>query len=165
MGLDIAGIPIPSRSPLFLTLLAVHVPVGLLAVASGLGAMLAQKKRGVHTTFGLIYFWSLGVLCATSAMLSVVRWSQDYHLFFLGMLAFIAAVVGRETRRRRWLTAPDLHIAGMGLSYITMLTAFYVDNGKNLPIWRDLPSIAYWTVPGAVGLPLMIRALFRRQRA
>ena len=28
----------------------------------------------------------------------------------------------------------------MGASYILLLTAFYVDNGKNLPLWRELPE-------------------------
>jgi hypothetical protein len=27
----------------------------------------------------------------------------------------------------------------MGLSYILMLIAFYVDNGKQLPLWKDQP--------------------------
>jgi hypothetical protein len=49
----------------------------------------------------------------------------------------------------------------MGSSYLLMLTAFYVDNGKNLPLWRDLPPIAYWTVPATVGVPMIIWALLR----
>jgi len=40
-------------------------------------------------------------------------------------------------------TGPTLHIAGMGSSYILMPTAFYVRQCKNLPLWRDLPPIAY----------------------
>ena len=52
----------------------------------------------------------------------------------------------------------------MGISYIAMLTAFYVDNGKNLPIWRDLPPVAYWLLPSAVGLPLIIWALGHDRR-
>ncbi len=55
----------------------------------------------------------------------------------------------------------DVTLAGMGLSYILLLTAFYVDNGKSLPLWKDLPPIAYWLLPAAVGLPLIIQALFR----
>jgi hypothetical protein len=47
----------------------------------------------------------------------------------------------------------------MGTSYILLLTAFYVDNGKNLPIWNQLPSILYWLIPAAVGTPLIVRAL------
>jgi hypothetical protein len=31
----------------------------------------------------------------------------------------------------------------MGLSYVLMLIAFYVDNGKQLPIWKDLPHFGY----------------------
>jgi hypothetical protein len=52
----------------------------------------------------------------------------------------------------------------MASSYIVMLTAFYVDNGRNLPIWRDLPHIAYWIVPSAIGLPLAAYYLFRLPR-
>jgi hypothetical protein len=58
----IAGLEIPSDSPVFLGILAIHVPVGLLAVVTGVAAMLKDKRRGAHTRFGLIYFWCLGVL-------------------------------------------------------------------------------------------------------
>jgi hypothetical protein len=40
-----------------------------------------------------------------------------------------------------------------------LLIAFYVDNGKSLPLWRDLPALAYWLVPAAIGVPLIVRAL------
>jgi hypothetical protein len=46
----------------------------------------------------------------------------------------------------------------MSLSYIVLLTAFYVDNGPHLPLWDRLPGVAYWTLPAVVGLPLVIRA-------
>jgi hypothetical protein len=49
----------------------------------------------------------------------------------------------------------------MGASYILLLTAFYVDNGKNLPLWKDLPSISYWTFPALVGIPIIIRTMLR----
>jgi hypothetical protein len=49
----------------------------------------------------------------------------------------------------------------MGTSYILLLTAFYVDNGKSLPIWKALPAIAYWLTPAAVGAPLIVVALLR----
>jgi hypothetical protein len=42
-----------------------------------------------------------------------------------------------------------------------MLTAFYVDNGKNLPLWKELPEIAFWFLPSAIGVPLILKALFR----
>jgi rsbT co-antagonist protein RsbR len=34
----------------------------------------------------------------------------------------------------------------MGASYILMLTAFYVDNGPNLPLWSELPWLAFWVL-------------------
>jgi hypothetical protein len=42
-----------------------------------------------------------------------------------------------------------------------MLTGFYVDNGKNLPLWKALPEIAFWLLPGVVGVPLILYAFFR----
>jgi hypothetical protein len=162
--LVIAGFEIPSDSPVFLAILAVHVPIGVLAVVTGAAAMLKEKRRGAHTTIGSVYFWCLGVLFVTSAALSAMRWSEDYHLFVLGAVAFSAAVIGRLARRRQWRTRIDLHIVGMGISYIVMLTAFYVDNGKNLPLWRDLPHVAYWLLPSVVGLPVILWALSRDRR-
>jgi hypothetical protein len=157
----VAGIPIPSTSPIFLTVVGLHVLVGLLCVIAGAIAMLSPKRRGRHPTFGTIYYWGLVAVFVSATGLSVVRWAEDYHLFILGLLALIAASLGRTARRRRRPGWVRLHIAGMGLSYILLLTAFYVDNGKSLPLWKDLPPIAYWLLPGAVGLPLIVRALFR----
>ena len=31
--------------------------------------------------------------------------------------------------------------------------------GKNLPVWRSLPHLAYWLLLSALGLPLVARAL------
>ena len=57
----------------------------------------------------------------------------------------------------------------MGLSYVLTLTAFYVDNGKNLPLWKELPQIVFWLLPAGLGIPLIVHALLkhplaRRQR-
>lgn len=51
------------------------------------------------------------------------------------------------------------HVTALGLSYIFLLTAFYVDNGKQLPLWRSLPPITYWFIWFVVGVPLIIRLL------
>jgi hypothetical protein len=59
------------------------------------------------------------------------------------MLSFAAAFFGSTALRHRWRKWPSLHVTGMGLSYILLLTAFYVDNGKNLPLWKELPQMAY----------------------
>jgi uncharacterized membrane protein len=157
----VAGIPIPSTSPIFLTVVGLHVLVGLVCVVAGAIAMLSPKRSGRHPTFGTIYYWGLVAVFVSATGLSVVRWDEDYHLFILGVLALASASFGRAARRRRWTGWVRLHITGMGLSYILLLTAFYVDNGKSLPLWKELPPIAYWLLPAVVGLPLIIHALFR----
>ena len=47
----------------------------------------------------------------------------------------------------------------MGIGYVAMLTAFYVDNGPHLPLWDRLPPITFWFLPSAVGVPIVIRAV------
>lgn len=157
----IAGITIPSADPIFLSVVALHVPLGLLAVVTGAIAMLSRKQRGRHPRFGTIYFWSIVALAISASVLSLMRWSEDYHLFVLGVLAFIAAFLGRNARRRQWRGWPRGHVLGMGASYVLLLTAFYVDNGKQLPIWRDLPVWSYWIGPTMLGAPLIMWALLR----
>jgi hypothetical protein len=87
----IGGIPLPSDTPLFLTLIALHIAAGLTCVVAQLG----------------------------------------------------------------------IHMTGMGASYVLLITAFYVDNGPNLPLWRELPQIAFWILPSLVGAPILLNSFFR----
>jgi hypothetical protein len=157
--ITVAGIEIPSSDPAFLAVVAVHVLLGIACTITGILAMLSPKRGGRHPRCGTIYYWCLMGIFVTASALAAIRWAEDFHLFLLGTLAFAAAYLGRRARRKRWSNWVKLHITGMGTSYILLLTAFYVDNGKNLPLWRDLPSVAYWLVPAVVGIPLVIRAL------
>lgn len=158
----VAGIEIPSTDPVFLAVvLGVHIPLSLACVAIGAIAMLSQKRRGRHSNLGTIYFWCLLALSASATFLSLMRWDENYHLFIIGAVASACAWLGRAALRGHWRYGVRLHIAGMGLSYILMLIAFYVDNGKQLPLWKELPHFMYWLIPIAVGLPLMVRALRR----
>lgn len=159
------GIEIPSNSPVFLTLVGLHVLVALACVCTGPVAMLSRKGPGRHPVFGTVYYWGLAAVFTFATALAVMRWSDDYYLFLLGALSFGAASLGRAARRRRWRNWVPIHITGMGMSYVVMLTAFYVDNGKSLPIWKDLPHIVYWLAPSVVGVPLIVRALVRYRHA
>jgi len=155
-----AGIEIPSTDQVFLAVvLGVHIPLGIACVAIGVIAMLSPKRRGRHSSFGTIYFWCLLALTASATFLSLMRWEENYHLFILGAWSLACAWLGRTALQHRWRYWVRLHIAGMGLSYILMLVAFYVDNGKQLPLWRDLPHFMYWLIPLVVGLPFVVRAL------
>ena len=155
----VAGLPIPSTSPVFLALVGLHVLAGLMCAIAGAAAIFSRKGRGRHARLGTIYFRALAVVFASASVLSAMRWPQDYDLFLLGGLAFALALIGRTAMRRRWPGWLRIHIAGMGSSYVVLLTAFYVDNGKNLPLWRQLPPLAFWLLPSALGLPIIAYAL------
>jgi len=142
----VLGIPLPSTDPVFLAIVGIHVLLGLAAVIAGAVAMLSNKARGRHSTFGTIYFRCLSGVFVTMSALSFMRWTADYHLFVLGTLSFAAAIAGRTAVRRCWRRWPQLHLTGMGVSYTLMLTAFYVDNGPNLPLWSELPWLAFWVL-------------------
>ena len=158
----VGGIPIPFDSPVLLAVVGVHVLAGLACVLTGLAAMMAQKGPGQHAHFGTLYYRSLLIVWATMAVLSAVRWAEDYHLFVLGTLAVAAAFAGRRAVRRQ---RARLHLICMGSSYILLLTAFYVDNGAHLPLWRELPPLTYWLLPAAIGLPLIMVTLRRHPLA
>lgn len=160
-GVVVLGIPIPSSSPVFLSIVAVHVAAGLVSTAAGIVAMLAPKRAGRHPRAGGLYYWSLVVVSLTMAALSILRWPHNTHLFVLGILSLSAGTVGRLARRRRWRGWLPVHVTGMGVSYIVLLTAFYVDNGPHLPVWRSLPPVAHWSLPSLVGVPILAWALRR----
>ena len=80
-------------------------------------------------------------------VLAISRWAEDYHLFVLGGLSFTGATIGRMARQKLWPSWARIHMSGMGASYVLMITAFYVDNGPNLPLWRELPPIMFWILP------------------
>jgi hypothetical protein len=96
----------------------------------------------------------------TRAALIDTSWTEDYHLFILGALSFASAWLGRTAIHRGW-RGRFRHLIAMGLSYILLLVAFYVDNGKRLPLWKDLPAFTYWLLPFAGGMPIIAWALLR----
>lgn len=161
---NIAGIEIPSTDPAFLAIVTVHVALGILAVTTGAIAIFSTKAPGRHPRYGTLYYWTLTMVVVTASALSFMRWEANYHLFILGVFALAAAFVGRESGRKRWSRWTTIHILGMSSSYILLLTAFYVDNGKQLPLWRDLPHWMYWTLPALVGVPIVVWALLFHPR-
>jgi len=144
-----------------LAFVALYIAAGLTAIIAGAVAMLSPKQAGRHSLAGTIYYYALAVVFVTMSDLAFLRWSEDYHLFILGLLSFLAATIGRTARRRLWPSWPRIHMTGMGASYILLVTAFYVDNGPNLPFWRELPSLAFWILPTLIGAPILINALLR----
>src|SRR5579862_3758649 len=95
---NIAGIPIPSTHPAFLSIVGVHILLGLVCVVAGIAAMLSEKCQGNHPRFGTMYFWCLAGVFLTASGLAAVRWAEDAHLFLLGTLSFACAYLGRRAR-------------------------------------------------------------------
>jgi hypothetical protein len=162
--ITIGGIPLPSSDPWFLAIIAVHVAAGIVAVVAGIVAMVAEKSAGRHPRAGNVYYWSLVVVCLTMAVVVIVRWPIDNALGLLGALAFGSAHVGRRARRRARARWECVHIPAMGISYIALVTAFYVDNGPHLPFWNRFPPMALWLFPSLIGLPVLLVAWWRRAR-
>jgi hypothetical protein len=160
----VAGFVIPSSDPIFLAVVAVHILAGLTCVIAGAIAMFATKGRGRHSRAGTVYYRALSVVVVTMAGLALARWADDAHLFFLGCASFAAAFLARRSIRGQGTWRIRLHVASMASSYVLLLVAFYVDNGKQLPLWRDLPHFAYWLIPVAIGTPLILRALTTHPR-
>jgi uncharacterized protein YjeT (DUF2065 family) len=160
-GVIVLGIPVPSSSPVFLAIIAIHIAAGIVCVVAGVFAMLAPKQPGRHPTAGTIYYWSLVVVFVTMSTLTILRWPADNALAVLGLGSFVAGSVGRRARQRMRPGWPTVHVTGMAVSFILLLTAFYVDNGPNLPLWRSLPHVTYWLLPSAIGLPLLAWALLK----
>ena len=160
----ILGDQVGSTAPVFLAFLAVHVLAGLTAVATGAVAALARKGSRRHVRAGRWYYRAITVVFATATVLAAMRWRQDYYLFIIGAVAFTAATIGYQHRRRH-RPGDTGHIAGMGIAYVAMLTAFYVDNGPHLPLWDRLPTLAFWLLPSAIGAPVIVRAVLRARRA
>jgi uncharacterized membrane protein len=159
----ILGTEVGSTAPLFLAVLAVHVLAGLTAVLTGAMAALTAKGSVRHVRAGRWYYCALGLVVASALVLTAMRPRENYHLALIGLVAFVAATIGyRHRRQHRPGDAP--HITGMGVSYVAMLTAFYVDNGPHLPLWDRLPSLSFWFLPSVIGAPIIVRAVRRRGR-
>lgn len=154
------GIEVPSSDPIFLGIVfGVHIPLGLASVVAGVIAMFSRKGQGRHSAAGRVYFWCIAALLASATVLALLRWAEDYPLFLFGVAAFGCALFGRSAIWFHWPYWTRLHLTGMGSSYALMLAAFYVDNGKQLPIWKDLPPVVYWLLPLLVAALLIGRAL------
>jgi uncharacterized membrane protein len=147
-----------------LILIGLHVAAGIVAVACGAGAMLTRKGSRRHRRFGRAYVTVLVLLCATAAMLAGLDWAHRWPLTVLGAVALSCAAVGFGAVRLARPARVAVHLSGMGVGYIAMLTAFYVDNGPRLPVWSLLPPVCLWILPAAIGVPVLVRAVLRAAR-
>src|SRR5436305_2730548 len=98
---DVLGLQVGSTAPVFLVLLAVHVPAGLVAVGGGAAAALTRKGSRRHMAAGTAYTRALMVVAGTAIGLAALRWTSDAYLAVLGTGSLAAALFGRAAGRRR----------------------------------------------------------------
>lgn len=156
---DLFGIPVPSTDPIFIAFVIVHIAISLVAVVSGLLAVFAKKTSIRHKKNGSVYFWSISLSFVTAVILSFMRWPHNIHLLIIGVLTFCLTFIGRRFAKKRPTRWTRIHTVCMGLSYVLLLTGFYVDNGKNLPFWRMFPAWFFYVFPAIVGIPIIIKVL------
>lgn len=143
----------------FFPILRVHILAGLVCVVTEILTLGCEKRAGLHPICGTIYHWGLAALVISAAFLAAAHWANDRVLLAVGAISFGASSMGRMARRRHWKAWVSTHITCMGGSFIAMLTAFLVEEGKSLPGLSGLPRLTYWFVPALVAAPLIIRAL------
>jgi hypothetical protein len=139
----VLGTDVGSTAPVFLAFLAIHVVAGLTAVLTGAVAALARKGSLRHIRAGRWFYRAITVVFATATILAAMRWRQDYHLFIIGAVAFTAATIGYQHRRRH-RPGDAGHIIGMGTG-----------------VRRDAHRVLrrQWPSPAAVGPPASARVL------
>jgi hypothetical protein len=159
--LKVDGMGMLFKSSAFFPMLGVHILAGLVCVVTGIVTIASEKRPGLHPICGTIYHWGLAVLVISAGFLAATHWTDDRVLFGLEVISFGASSLGRTARRRHWQNWVGTHIISMGCSFITMLTAFCVEEGESLPGLSGLPRLTYWFLPALVGTPLIMRATFR----
>ena len=156
--LKVDGIGTLVKSSVFFPILGIHILAGLVCLVTGVAAIASEKRAGLHPMCGTIYHWGLAVLVISAVFLSAAHWTDDRALLVLGGISLGASFLGRTARRRHSQTWIGTHLLSMGCSFIAMLTAFCVEEGKNLPGLSALPGLTYWFLPTLVGALLIILA-------
>jgi hypothetical protein len=167
LGQHILGLHVGSTAPVFLAVLVAHIGSGTGGVVNGVIAALARKGSPRHVHAGRRYYLAITVLSVTSVALAIMRWREDAYLLVIALIMFTAATIGA---RPRWRGRPGgpRHIVAMNLSFVAMMTGFYVDNGPHLPLLDDLPVLVFWLIPPLAGITLTgwsIRRAARRTTA
>lgn len=158
---SVFGLPVPEDGKVFLTLIVLHIVLGLTCVVSGIVAMFSQKGQKAHTRAGKVYFAGMTALFVTVILTSIMRWPYDTHLLVVGSTAYMFAFMGRRLAHNPRPGWTRLHTLCMGFSYVLLITAFYVDNGKNLPFWNQFPQLFFWIFPSAIGVPIILYVFLR----
>ncbi len=137
--------------------LVTHVAAGVIGLVVAWPALLAPKRRGLHTVAGRVYAGALVVMTATALVLASADPARLAGLAVIAVATLAAGVVGvwfarhrPRVGRRGWMV---WHLNLMCGSVISFVTAFAVTmTGGH---WLS------WVVPTLVGSPLIARTTAR----
>ncbi|MFC5528332.1 DUF2306 domain-containing protein [Cohnella yongneupensis] len=136
--------------------LVIHIISGLICLITGGISIASRKRKGMHTLFGEIYHAFFVLIFISSTIMSIMHWAESAYLLFIGIFSYALALYGYLSRKRRWKNWIAKHIGGMLGSYIAIITAILVVNGRHIPIINELPIIMVWFIPTIIGTPLII---------
>jgi hypothetical protein len=137
--------------------LLTHVAAGVTGLLVAWPALLAPKRRGVHTVLGRVYAGALVVMTVTALALAAADPGRLAGLAGVAVATLAAGLAGvwfarRKPRvdRRGWMV---WHLNLMCGSVISFVTAFAVTMTDGF--WLA------WVVPTLVGSPLIARTTAR----
>jgi hypothetical protein len=139
----IGGFPTPDGRPIFLSILLLHVAAATVCVlASGLAAVSRNNPDAIPAPTGSTTGRSPSRSPRPGADGATLT---ARHLLAIGTVAIASATLGLLARRRRQPDWIRRHSTAMAISYIALLTGFYVDNGPACrcgTCYRTSPSAA-----------------------
>jgi len=144
-----------SRMTLTNSVLLVHIGLGSAGLILGPVAMTARKLRGLHTRVGEVYHWVMLGMCLSASTLAILDWDRLWWFLPIAAGSYALAFAGYVAAKYRWKGWLRTHLAGQGGSYIAMCTALLVVNWESLTGTRGVLSPWAWTLPTAIGSPII----------
>lgn len=128
-----------------------HAFSGALVLFAGLLAIIARKRKGLHTWAGLLYFIGMMWVCI-SAWICIVFFRFNLFLLVIGVFSFYLTFSGYRVLKRRqlgeqtwvdWAAAIISMLAGMGLIVFGLGMPYFLKG--NFPIaYRALCVLFGW---------------------
>ncbi len=147
---------LPAMFNLFLLL---HIIAGTVGLVIGPISMYSQKRKGLHTQVGAVYFYAMTLVCLSAVALAILHWEQSWWFVFVAAFSFFFAWKGKRAVKNRKVGWIKSHISGMLGSYIAMTTALLVVNVSSIPGHQTIPTFIYWMLPTIIGTPLIVRTI------
>jgi hypothetical protein len=136
--------------------LVVHIAAGLVALALGPLALLATAAGDRRSRAEGGYHWTMVMVGLSAAGLAVLRWDELWWFVPLAAFSYALALHGHRAARRHRPGWRRAHIAGVGGSYIALVTALLVVSADG--------AIVAWVLPALVGVPIIHVARARAAR-